>query len=94
MGHRSGRFPGQEVECRSRPDYSDTWCSSSVLQVTEQPTAVEVSDAKVQQQPVAGLQFDLPHHGGVGEELLNSQGIEATEAGVDDLMAQLAALNK
>jgi len=39
-----------------------------------------------------GLKFELPSGGGVMAEELESQAVESTDAGVDDLMAQLQNL--
>ena len=40
-----------------------------------------------------GLQFAMPQGGGIGAAQLQAEGIGHLDAGVDDLMAQLAALN-
>lgn len=39
-----------------------------------------------------GLKFELPHGGGIDSSVLEKEGIEATDANVDDLMAQLHKL--
>ena len=40
-----------------------------------------------------GLQFSMPAGGGVDAAALAAEGVEATEAGVDDLKAQLEQLS-
>eukprot|EP00887_Chlorella_sp_A99_P004911 scaffold4.g4911.t1 len=40
-----------------------------------------------------GVEFAMPAGGGVAAEVLAREGLEATEAGVDDLLAQLQALS-
>lgn len=42
----------------------------------------------------AGIEFSMPAQDKVSAEVLAAQGVGKVEAGVDDLMAQLSALNK
>ena len=39
-----------------------------------------------------GLEFSMPHQGGVDQAQIDAEGIGEVKEGVDDLMAQLAAL--
>lgn len=55
--------------------------------------AAPAAAGQQQQQLPEGLQFSLPAGGGMDAAALAAEAVQATEAGVDDLMAQLAQLS-
>ena len=58
------------------------------------PSAGAGRDYRASSGLAEGLQFAMPEGGGIGEAQLQAEGIGQLDAGVDDLMAQLAALSK
>jgi hypothetical protein len=66
------------------------------LQVSEPEEAAASSTGGSSSAPTlaAGIEFSMPTQDKVSAEVLAAQGVGKVEAGVDDLMAQLSALNK
>ena len=74
---------------------SDDAVEENGLQNREAVEAVAVEEnaaAAVEELP-SGLKYELPVSGGVTAQELAADGVEATEDGVEDLMAQLESLN-
>ena len=74
---------------------SDDAIEENGLQNREAVEAVAVEEnaaAAVEELP-SGLKYELPVSGGVTAQELAADGVEATEDGVEDLMAQLESLN-
>ena len=84
------------AEAEAAPVHEDNdWGIEVVGDASEQPAAAAAAAAQPGGPGGAlpeGLRFEMPAGGGIDAEALAREGVEATDEGVDDLMAQLNRL--